>query len=64
LTRLTNAPGGILLVATIDDRIVGSVIGVWDGWRVTSTVSRSHARMPTISRKETAAPWPPFLFFG
>ena len=33
LTRLTNAPGGILLVATIDGRIVGSVIGGWDGWR-------------------------------
>ena len=33
LTLLTNAPGGILLVATIDDRIVGSVIGGWDGWR-------------------------------
>jgi ribosomal protein S18 acetylase RimI-like enzyme len=33
LTRLTNAPGGVLLVATIDDRIVGSVIGGWDGWR-------------------------------
>jgi ribosomal protein S18 acetylase RimI-like enzyme len=33
LLRLTKAPGGILLVATIDDRIVGSVIGGWDGWR-------------------------------
>ena len=33
LTRLTNAPGGILLVATIEERIVGSVIGGWDGWR-------------------------------
>src|SRR5579862_9446812 len=33
LTTLINAPGGILLVATIDDRIVGSVIGGWDGWR-------------------------------
>src|SRR6266436_1265432 len=33
LTRLTNAAGGILLVATIHDRIVGSVIGGWDGWR-------------------------------
>src|SRR5579862_4738754 len=32
LTTLINAPGGILLVATIDDRIVGSVIGGWDGW--------------------------------
>lgn len=33
LTRLTNEPGGILLVATIDGRIIGSVIGGWDGWR-------------------------------
>jgi ribosomal protein S18 acetylase RimI-like enzyme len=33
LTRLTNEPCGILLVATIDSRIVGSVIGGWDGWR-------------------------------
>src|SRR5260370_34573170 len=33
LTRLTNAPGGILLVATTDDRIIGSVTGGWDGWR-------------------------------
>jgi hypothetical protein len=40
LTLLTNEPFGILLVATIDGRIVGSVIGGWDGWRVTSIVSR------------------------
>jgi ribosomal protein S18 acetylase RimI-like enzyme len=33
LTRLILEPGALLLVATIDDRIVGSVIGVWDGWR-------------------------------
>jgi len=33
LTRLMNEPGGILLVAIIDSRIVGSVIGGWDGWR-------------------------------
>src|SRR6266436_2136446 len=33
LTRLINEPGGILLVATIDGRIIGSVIGGWDGWR-------------------------------
>jgi ribosomal protein S18 acetylase RimI-like enzyme len=39
---LIEAQGGILLVATIDDRgdrgdrderIIGSVIGGWDGWR-------------------------------
>ena len=33
LTRLTSHPGGILLVAAIDVRIIGSVIGGWDGWR-------------------------------
>ena len=33
LTGLLNQPGGILLVATIDARIVGTVIGGWDGWR-------------------------------
>ena len=33
LTRLIYCPGGILLVATLDGRIIGSVIGGWDGWR-------------------------------
>jgi ribosomal protein S18 acetylase RimI-like enzyme len=33
LTLLVRAPGAILFVATIDSRIVGSVIGGWDGWR-------------------------------
>jgi ribosomal protein S18 acetylase RimI-like enzyme len=42
LTGLIKAQGGILLVATIDDpddrgdrdeRIIGSAIGGWDGWR-------------------------------
>jgi ribosomal protein S18 acetylase RimI-like enzyme len=33
LMRLIHDPGGILLVATIEQRIVGSVIGGWDGWR-------------------------------
>lgn len=33
LTRLIHDPGGILLVATLGGRIVGSVIGGWDGWR-------------------------------
>ncbi|MBV8056108.1 MAG: GNAT family N-acetyltransferase [Deltaproteobacteria bacterium] len=33
LTRLIQDPGGVLLVATLDGRIVGSVIGGWDGWR-------------------------------
>ena len=33
LTRLIQEPGAILLVAAIDGRIIGSVIGGWDGWR-------------------------------
>jgi ribosomal protein S18 acetylase RimI-like enzyme len=33
LTHLIREPAALLLVATIDDQIVGSVIGGWDGWR-------------------------------
>jgi ribosomal protein S18 acetylase RimI-like enzyme len=33
LTALIHDPAALLLVATIDDQIVGSVIGGWDGWR-------------------------------
>jgi ribosomal protein S18 acetylase RimI-like enzyme len=33
LTRLIQEPGAVLLVAVIDGRIAGSVIGGWDGWR-------------------------------
>ena len=33
LTRLIREPAALLLIATIDDQIVGSVIGGWDGWR-------------------------------
>jgi ribosomal protein S18 acetylase RimI-like enzyme len=33
LTGLTHAPNAVLLVAIVDGRIVGSVIGGWDGWR-------------------------------
>jgi len=33
LTRLIREPAALLLVAAIDDLIVGSVIGGWDGWR-------------------------------
>jgi ribosomal protein S18 acetylase RimI-like enzyme len=33
LTRLIREPAALLLVATIDDQIVGSVIAGWDGWR-------------------------------
>ncbi len=33
LTRLIREPAALLLIAVGDDRIVGSVIGGWDGWR-------------------------------
>jgi ribosomal protein S18 acetylase RimI-like enzyme len=33
LTRLIREPAALLMVATIDGQIVGSVIGGWDGWR-------------------------------
>jgi ribosomal protein S18 acetylase RimI-like enzyme len=33
LTRLIREPAALLLVATFEDEIVGSVIGGWDGWR-------------------------------
>jgi ribosomal protein S18 acetylase RimI-like enzyme len=33
LTRLMDSAGAVLLVATVHGRIVGSVIGGWDGWR-------------------------------
>jgi ribosomal protein S18 acetylase RimI-like enzyme len=33
LTRLIREPAALLLVATIEDQIVGSVIGGWDGRR-------------------------------
>jgi ribosomal protein S18 acetylase RimI-like enzyme len=33
LSCLTHQPGAVLLVAIVDGRIVGSVIGGWDGWR-------------------------------
>jgi ribosomal protein S18 acetylase RimI-like enzyme len=33
LTRLIQEPGAVLLVAAIDGRIIGAVIGGWDGWR-------------------------------
>ena len=33
LTRLVDSAGSVLLVATVDSRIVGSVIGGCDGWR-------------------------------
>jgi ribosomal protein S18 acetylase RimI-like enzyme len=33
LTCLIREPAALLLVATIDNRVIGSVIGGWDGWR-------------------------------
>lgn len=33
LTRLIHEPAALLLVATVNDQIVASVIGGWDGWR-------------------------------
>src|SRR5882724_1125971 len=33
LICLLHEPAALLLVATIDEQIVGSVIGGWDGWR-------------------------------
>jgi ribosomal protein S18 acetylase RimI-like enzyme len=33
LTSLIHEPAAVLLVATVGDQIVGSVIGGWDGWR-------------------------------
>jgi ribosomal protein S18 acetylase RimI-like enzyme len=33
LALLLQEPAALLLVATIDTKIVGSVIGGWDGWR-------------------------------
>jgi ribosomal protein S18 acetylase RimI-like enzyme len=33
LRRLMAEPAAILLVAEADERIIGSVIGGWDGWR-------------------------------
>lgn len=31
--NLIGEPAALLLVATVDSQIVGSVIGGWDGWR-------------------------------
>lgn len=33
VARVLSEPAAALLVAVYDDRIVGSVIGGWDGWR-------------------------------
>ncbi|HWN90475.1 MAG TPA: GNAT family N-acetyltransferase, partial [Verrucomicrobiae bacterium] len=33
LTRLLAEPTAVLLVAEADGRVVGTVIGGWDGWR-------------------------------
>jgi ribosomal protein S18 acetylase RimI-like enzyme len=33
LTRLVREPNAVLIIAIIEGRLVGSVIGGWDGWR-------------------------------
>jgi ribosomal protein S18 acetylase RimI-like enzyme len=33
LIHLIREPAALLLVATVDSQIIGSVIGGWDGWR-------------------------------
>jgi len=33
LSRLIREPCALLLVATADEQVVGSIIGGWDGWR-------------------------------
>jgi ribosomal protein S18 acetylase RimI-like enzyme len=33
LTRLVREPNAVLIIALIEGRLVGSVIGGWDGWR-------------------------------
>jgi ribosomal protein S18 acetylase RimI-like enzyme len=53
LTRLIHEPAALLLVATIDGRIVGSVIGGWDGWR--GNIYRL-AVTPEYRRKEHSTP--------
>jgi ribosomal protein S18 acetylase RimI-like enzyme len=35
LTRLVREPNAVLIIAIIEGRLVGSVIGGWDGWRDT-----------------------------
>jgi ribosomal protein S18 acetylase RimI-like enzyme len=51
LTRLIREPAALLLVATVDNQIVGSVIGGWDGWR--GNIYRL-AVMPEFRRKGIA----------
>src|SRR5271157_2953784 len=33
LTRLMRVPTAVLFIAAMENRLVGSVIGGWDGWR-------------------------------
>jgi len=48
---LIREPAALLLVATVDDQIVGSVIGGWDGWR--GNIYRL-AVMPEFRRQKIA----------
>ncbi|MBV8476215.1 MAG: GNAT family N-acetyltransferase [Acidobacteria bacterium] len=53
LTCLIREPAALLLVATIDGHIVGSVIGGWDGWRgniYRLAVTPEHRRKGTARR--------------
>jgi ribosomal protein S18 acetylase RimI-like enzyme len=52
LTRMADEPGAVLLVAIADGRVVGSVIGGWDGWR--GNIYRLSV-LPAFRRKGVAA---------
>jgi len=56
LSRLIREPAASLLVATIDNQIVGSVIGGWDGWRgnIYRLAVRAEYRRKGIARRLVA----------
>jgi ribosomal protein S18 acetylase RimI-like enzyme len=51
LTRLLRESNAVLIIAIIEGRLVGSVIGGWDGWR--GNIYRL-AVAPTYRRKDIA----------
>src|ERR1700733_9340040 len=55
LTRLVREPNAALIIAIIDRRLVGSVIGGWDGWRSRNTgaCSKSSSTFPNPARLST-----------